>query len=99
MDQTMTTPMPHPIELRPVTETDRDAWLSLWRDYQTFYKVEIPAEVTAVTWSRLLGSAEAISPDLHVNGPSGGESVASGALLHHGGGARSVKPAFSPEHP
>lgn len=60
MDQTMTTPMPHPIILRPVTETDRDAWLSLWRDYQTFYKVDIPAEVTTVTWSRLLGSAEAM---------------------------------------
>lgn len=58
MDQTMTTPMPHPIQLRPVRETDWEAWLSLWQGYQTFYKVNIPAEVTTVTWSRLLGSAE-----------------------------------------
>ena len=61
MDQSMNTPKAQPIELRPVRETDRDAWVPLWRGYQTFYKVDIPAEVTAVTWSRLLDPAEVIN--------------------------------------
>ncbi len=64
MDQAMTAATSQPIDLRPVRETDRDAWLPLWRGYQTFYRVDIPAEVTAVTWSRLLDPAEPVNGTL-----------------------------------
>jgi GNAT superfamily N-acetyltransferase len=46
------------IEISPPNAQQYAAWLPLWRAYQTFYKVDIPAEVTAVTWARLLDPAE-----------------------------------------
>lgn len=44
--------------IKPLTGEDHAAWLPLWRGYQAFYKADIPAEVSAVTWSRLLDPAE-----------------------------------------
>jgi GNAT superfamily N-acetyltransferase len=44
--------------LRPVTPADHDHWMPLWRGYQTFYKVDIPAATSAVTWQRLLDPDE-----------------------------------------
>lgn len=44
--------------VRPLDMDDHDAWLPLWRDYQTFYAVDIPAEVSTVTWARLVDPAE-----------------------------------------
>ncbi len=52
------------IEIRPLTARDRDDWLPLWRGYQKFYKVEIPEEVTLVTWARLLDPAEPMAGTL-----------------------------------
>ncbi|MGA9866983.1 MAG: GNAT family N-acetyltransferase [Acetobacteraceae bacterium] len=46
------------ITVRNVTPADHDAWLPFWRGYQAFYQVDIPAEVSAVTWKRLLDPAE-----------------------------------------
>lgn len=40
--------------VRPVAATDHDAWHRLWDGYCTFYETEMPAEVTATTWQRLL---------------------------------------------
>ncbi len=37
---------------------DFEEWLPLWRGYQTFYEVDIPAETTEVTFARLTGGAE-----------------------------------------
>lgn len=34
------------------------AWLPLWRGYQAFYEADIPPEVSAVTWARLLDPTE-----------------------------------------
>lgn len=42
------------INVRPVTASDFDAWLPLWRSYQAFYRTDIPSETTQVTWSRML---------------------------------------------
>ncbi len=39
--------------IRPIQPGDHAAWLSLWEDYLTFYKASVPAEMTALTWSRL----------------------------------------------
>ncbi len=52
------------LSLRPLSPGDRDAWLPLWQGYQAFYRVEIPSEVTALTWSRLLDPSEPMSGTL-----------------------------------
>lgn len=44
--------------IRLATPADHLAWLDLWRGYQSFYKVDIDAATTAVTWQRLLDDAE-----------------------------------------
>ncbi len=44
--------------IRLATPADHLAWLDLWRGYQSFYKVNIDAATTAVTWQRLLDDAE-----------------------------------------
>ena len=41
------------ITIRPLRPDERAAWEPLWQGYQTFYKVAIPAEATAVLWTRL----------------------------------------------
>ena len=49
---------PAELVLRAPTAADHDAWLPLWRGYQAFYQVDIPAATSAVTWQRLLDPAE-----------------------------------------
>jgi GNAT superfamily N-acetyltransferase len=41
------------IVIRPVGVDERADWEPLWRGYQTFYEVDIPAATTDVTWARL----------------------------------------------
>lgn len=40
--------------VRLLGEADRDAWHRLWDGYCDFYAVDMPAEVTAKSWERLL---------------------------------------------
>jgi GNAT superfamily N-acetyltransferase len=65
------------VEIRALTAGDHDAWTPLWQGYQTFYKVNIAPEVSAVTWSRLLDESE----------PMGGALAWQGGLavgmVHH----------------
>ena len=42
------------IELRPVTEADRQAWSRLWTAYLAFYETELPREVHDAAFSQLL---------------------------------------------
>jgi GNAT superfamily N-acetyltransferase len=46
------------ISIRAAHAADHDAWLPLWRGYQAFYQVDLPASTTATTWQRLLDPAE-----------------------------------------
>ncbi|GEN99329.1 N-acetyltransferase [Novosphingobium sediminis] len=46
------------LELRVPGAADRAAWEHLWQGYQRFYKAEIPARVTDITWARLHDPAE-----------------------------------------
>ena len=46
------------LTVRAATAADHDAWLSLWRGYQAFYKVDLPEATTRTTWQRLLDPAE-----------------------------------------
>jgi GNAT superfamily N-acetyltransferase len=41
------------IIIRPLRPDERADWEPLWQGYQTFYKVAIPPETTAVLWARL----------------------------------------------
>lgn len=60
--------MSAPIDIVPLRREDRAAWLPLWRGYQAFYKVDIPAEVSEVTWERLLDAAEPMAGALAWDG-------------------------------
>lgn len=62
------------IALRP---GDHAAWLPLWRGYQSFYEVDIPPDVSAATWARLLDPAEPVAGALAWRGP------AAAGLVHH----------------
>ena len=44
--------------IRPLSPGDHADWLPLWRGYQHFYRVDIPAEVSEVTFGRLIAPAE-----------------------------------------
>lgn len=65
------------IVIRPLGPADHAAWMPLWRGYQSFYQTDIPDEVSAVTWARLLDPTE----------PMGGalawQSDRAVGLVHH----------------
>ncbi|MFC0402146.1 GNAT family N-acetyltransferase [Paraburkholderia rhizosphaerae] len=42
------------VEIKVIDRSDFDAWFSLWKNYQRFYKVDLPESVTLETWARLL---------------------------------------------
>jgi GNAT superfamily N-acetyltransferase len=48
------------IDVLPLRPVDHAAWLPLWRGYQSFYRVDIPQDVSAITWARLLNPAEPV---------------------------------------
>lgn len=52
------------VTLHPLAPEHFDAWLALWRGYQAFYQVDIPDDVTRVTWARLLDLSEPMSGTL-----------------------------------
>jgi GNAT superfamily N-acetyltransferase len=41
------------IQIAPIKASERARWSELWTEYQRFYGVKIPAEVTENTWQRL----------------------------------------------
>ncbi len=44
--------------IRPIRESDREAWNPLWQGYLTFYKASLPADVTEMTWARFFNPQE-----------------------------------------
>lgn len=40
--------------IRPLAATDRSEWGQLWQGYLRFYESDVPADVTALTWQRIL---------------------------------------------
>ncbi len=40
--------------IRPLAAADRTQWHQLWQDYLRFYESDVPAEVTQLTWTRIL---------------------------------------------
>jgi GNAT superfamily N-acetyltransferase len=47
-----------PVKIKVVDKNDFDAWLPLWKDYQRFYKADLPESVTLETWARFLDPVE-----------------------------------------
>ena len=44
--------------IQPLRETEFDDWAPLWQGYLQFYKADVPASTTAVTFQRLTGGSE-----------------------------------------
>jgi GNAT superfamily N-acetyltransferase len=59
------------INIRPLKPEDHDVWLTLWKGYQTFYKTNIPDDVTALTWSRFHDANE----PMHALGAFDGDTL------------------------
>ena len=66
-----------PVSIKALAPGDHGSWLPLWRGYQTFYKVAIPAEVSEETWRRLNDPTEPMAGALAW---SQGRAV---GLVHH----------------
>ena len=45
------------VEVRTLQAADRERWNQLWRGYLEFYRYELPADLTDLTWRRLLDPA------------------------------------------
>jgi GNAT superfamily N-acetyltransferase len=52
------------LDIKPLQPADFADWHTLWKAYQGFYQVDIPAAVSETTWRRILDSAEPISAAL-----------------------------------
>ncbi|WP_312979524.1 GNAT family N-acetyltransferase [Atlantibacter sp.] len=48
------------VTIEPVAEQDYADWLPLWKNYQVFYRVDIPENITRLTWNRFLNPIEPI---------------------------------------
>jgi GNAT superfamily N-acetyltransferase len=66
--------------LHDLTPADYASWMPLWRAYQTFYKADIPADVSHVTWTRLLDADEPVFGALAV---ADGQAVGLAHWLMH----------------
>ncbi len=56
------------VTISPLAASDYDEWLPLWQGYLTFYESELPDEVTATTFARLVvgdGVYGAVARDDH----------------------------------
>ena len=49
------------LTIRDAVETDEAAWRTLWAGYLAFYKTDVPEEVTAFTWARILDPSSRVS--------------------------------------
>jgi hypothetical protein len=48
------------VTIKAIDKDDFAIWLPLWKDYQRFYKVDIPEAVTLTTWARFLDPIEPV---------------------------------------
>lgn len=46
------------LDIRPASAADHAVWEPLWQAYLRFYNTELPEEVRATTWQRLLDPVE-----------------------------------------
>lgn len=58
--------------IRRLVPQDRAQWEPLWKAYQAFYEVDIPAQTTELTWDRFHDASE----PMHALGAFDGERLA-----------------------
>lgn len=46
--------------IRPIHNTDRDAWIPLWHGYNAFYRNELTEETTRTTFRRLCDGSDGL---------------------------------------
>ena len=46
------------MQVRKLLKQDYQNWLSLWEGYQNFYKVNLTAELSQLTFNRLIDECE-----------------------------------------
>lgn len=59
------------LTVRPAQEADFEAWNNYWKNYQTFYQVDLSPETTQTTWQRFFAPDE----PLHCAVASDGEQL------------------------
>ncbi len=69
------------VTVRPIVASDKDAWLSLFRDYIVFYKASVSEAVIAQTWQRLLGQEDNMKALVAVD--ESGKALGIAALVFH----------------
>jgi GNAT superfamily N-acetyltransferase len=69
------------ITVRPIVASDEEAWLKLFRDYIAFYKAEVPDEVIAQTWRRLLDQEDNMMALVALD--DAGKALGIAALVFH----------------
>ena len=42
------------VRVRPLAAADHERWGELWQGYLDFYRSALPADITELTWQRLL---------------------------------------------
>ncbi|MBU3154058.1 GNAT family N-acetyltransferase [Clostridium estertheticum] len=48
------------IEIRPANYNDEIAWKAMWADYNSFYGVIVPENITESTWARIINTSSSI---------------------------------------
>jgi GNAT superfamily N-acetyltransferase len=68
------------LEIQDANPSDETAFLKLWQDYLTFYKVDLDPQVTTATWARLMDPGSPVKARLAL---VGGEVRGFAIHLHH----------------
>lgn len=71
------------MHLRDATAADHAEWLALWEGYVRFYEAQVPPEVTARTWQRILDPVAPLIGRVAVR-DGGGLVGITVAVLHEG---------------
>jgi GNAT superfamily N-acetyltransferase len=66
------------VTIRDATEGDEAAWRTLWAAYLAFYKTDVPEEVTAFTWARILDAGSRVTMRVAVE-----DGALLGFAIHH----------------
>lgn len=56
------------VSIRPLHTGDRERWNELWQGYLDFYRCTLPADITELTWSRLVDPDHGFQGLVAVNG-------------------------------
>ena len=67
------------LQIRDAVASDQAAWRRLWQGFLDFYATNLPEEITAFTWARLMDPAHPMTVRLAFDG----EAMLGFAIHHH----------------